>query len=213
MVAVVQSAQWANHTLRFGIDFRHIKSPLTPPGLEPYAVFISPDEILAGAPIAPYVFRFLPATPVFNQTALFAQDEWRVHPRLNLSFGLRWELNPPPTEQHGNDAYTLLGNVGDPASLALAPHGTALWKTTWFNFAPRFGLAWTVRNHPGYQTVLRAGGGAFFDSANEVSTLGYDGLGFRASAFQAGATIPFTTDQLNIPVAVTAPYTSATITA
>lgn len=201
------------HTLRFGVDFRHIKSPLTPPGLEPYAVFTTPEEILTGAPIAPYVFRFLPATPVFNQTALFVQDEWHVHPRLNLSFGLRWELSPPPTEQHGNDAYTLLGNIGDPASLALAPQGTPLWKTTWFNFAPRAGLAWTARNLPGRQTVVRVGGGVFFDSANEIATLGYDGLGFRAAVFQAGATIPFTTSQLDIPVTVSAPYTSATITA
>ena len=201
------------HTLRFGVDFRHIKSPLTPPGLEPYAVFTTPKQILAGAPIAPYVFRFLPATPVFNQTALFVQDEWHVHPRLSLSFGMRWELSPPPTEQHGNDAYTLLGNIYDPASLALAPHGTPLWKTTWYNFAPRAGLAWIVRNQPGRQTVVRVGGGVFFDSANEIATLGYDGLGFRAAVFQAKATIPFTTSQLDIPVTVSAPYTRATITA
>ncbi len=201
------------HTLKFGIDFRHIKSPLTPPGLEPYTVFTSPDEILSGAPIAPYVFRFLPATPLFNQTALFLQDEWRVDPRLNLSLGLRWELSPPPTEEHGNDAYTVLGNIDDPASLTLAPKGTPLWKTAWYNFAPRAGLAWSVHNRPGHQTVIRVGGGVFFDSANEVATLGYDGLGFRAAAFLSGVTIPFTTSQLDIPVTVSAPYTSATITA
>jgi hypothetical protein len=201
------------HTLRFGIDFRHIKSPLTPPGYEPYGVFTDPSQLLAGAPLAPYVFRFLPATPIFDQTALFIEDEWHAHPRLNLSFGLRWEVNPPPTEQHGKDAYTLLGSIGNPSSLALAPQGTPLWKTTWLNFAPRAGVAWKVRNSPRFQTVLRFGGGAFFDSANEVATLGFDGLGFRASAFYSGATLPFTTGQLNVPVNVSAPYTSATVTA
>ncbi len=201
------------HSLKFGIDYRHIKSPLAPPNVEPYAVFTTPQEILSGAPAAPYVFRFLPATPLFNQTALFAQDEWRVHSRLSLSLGLRWELNPPPTEEHGHDAYTLLGSVNDPSSLSVAPQGTPLWKTAWYNFAPRVGVAWIAHNQPGMQTVVRFGGGVFFDSPNEVATLGYDGLGFRASQFQAGAKIPFTASQLNIPVTANAPYTNDTITA
>jgi hypothetical protein len=61
--------------------------------------------------------------------------------------------------------------------------------------------------------VLRVGGGVFFDSANEVASLGYSGLGFRAFALQSGAQIPFTASQLVVPVTVTAPYTSGTITA
>jgi hypothetical protein len=201
------------HSLKFGVDYRHIKSVLAPPNVEPYAVFSTSQQILSGAPAAPYVFRFLPATPLFNQTALFAQDEWHVHPRLNLSLGLRWELNPPPTEEHGQDAYTLFGNVNDPASLSLAPQGTPLWKTSWYNFAPRLGAAWIAHNEPGRQTVVRFGGGVFFDSANEVASLGYSGLGFRASQLQTGASIPFTPSQLNIPVNASAPYTNSTITA
>lgn len=201
------------HVLKFGVDYRHIKSVLAPPNVEPYAVFTTPQQILSAAPASPYVFRFLPATPLFNQTALFAQDEWHVHPKFNLSLGLRWELNPPPTEEHGHDAYTLLGNINNPASLSLAPQGTPLWKTSWYNFAPRLGAAWTAHDQPGRQTVVRLGGGVFFDSANEVATIGYSGLGFRASQLQAGAHIPFTPTQLNIPVTASAPYTSATITA
>ncbi|ADV84374.1 TonB-dependent receptor [Terriglobus saanensis] len=201
------------HSLKFGVDFRHIKSVLAPPNVETYAVFTSSQQILSGAPAAPYVFRFLPATPLFNQTALFAQDEWRVHPRLNLSLGLRWELNPPPTEEHGDAAYTLLGNINIPSSLSLAPQGTPLWKTSWYNFAPRLGAAWTAHNQPGMQTVVRFGGGVFFDSANEIATQGYDGVGFRAQQLYSGALLPFTPSQLNLPVTANAPYTSATVTA
>jgi hypothetical protein len=201
------------HSLKLGVDYRHIKSPLAPPNVEPYAVFTTASQILDGAPDAPYVFRFAPATPLFNETALFAQDDWRIHPRVSLALGLRWELNPPPTEQHGNDAYTLLGNINDPPSLSVAPRGTPLWNTAWYNFAPRLGLAWTAHDQPGLQTIVRVGGGVFFDSVNEVASFGYDGLGFRAQAFQAGATIPFTPSQLNIPITITAPYTDATIVA
>jgi len=201
------------HSLKFGIDYRHIKSVLAPPNVEPYAVFTDPQQILSGSPAAPYVFRFLPATPLFDQTALFAQDEWHVNPRLNLSLGLRWELNPPPTEEHGNDAYTLLGDINDPSTLSVAPQGTSLWKTSWYNFAPRLGAAWTAHDQAGRQTVFRIGGGVFFDSANEVATLGFDGLGFRASQFEPGVQIPYTPSELNIPVTATAPYTNDTITA
>lgn len=71
---------------------------------------------------------------------LFAQDELRVHPRLNLSLGLRWEVSPPPTEQHGNDAFTLLGTVSNSSSLSLAPprsgQGTLCCNTSqlWSSF-------------------------------------------------------------------------------
>ena len=202
-----------NHTLKFGADYRHIKSPIAPPTVEPYTIFQSPNEILTGAPSLPFVYNFLSATPLFNQAALFGQDEWQLHPRLHVSFGLRWELNPPPTEQHGNDAYTLSGDINSPASLVLAPRGTPLWKTTWYNFAPRLGIAWTAHDQSGAETVVRAGGGVFFDSANEVATQGYSGLGFRAFQLQSGAILPFTASQLDVPITATAPYTSGTITA
>jgi hypothetical protein len=201
------------HSISLGVDYRHVKSPLQPPNVEPYAFFSTPTQTLNGSPLLPYVFRFLPATPVLNQLAVFVQDEWRVHPRLNLSLGLRWEVDPPPTEQHGNDAYTLLGNINDPTSLTVAPQGTPLWKTPWFNFAPRIGAAWAVHNQPGLQTVIRFGGGAFFDSLEEIATLGYDYLGFSASKLWPGATIPFTVNQLDIPITADPPYTSTAIVA
>jgi hypothetical protein len=201
------------HNLKFGIDYRYIKSLIGPPEVEPYAVFESAQSALTGAPTLPLVLSFVQATPVFHQVSLFAEDEWRALPRLTLSYGLRWELSPPPTEQHGNDAFTLLGNINDPATLTVAPRGTPLWNTSWYNFAPRLGVAWIARTRPGSETVLRAGGGVFFDTANEVDTVGFSGLGFEAMAFRAGATLPYTAAQLDVPITTTPPYTSTTITA
>ena len=202
-----------HHTLKFGVDFRHIKSVIATATVEPYVIFFSPSEILNDTPSLPYVFNYVPATPLFNQIALFAQDEWRIHPQLTISAGLRWEANPPPTEEHGNDAYTLLGSIDDPASLTVAPQGTPLWKTTWYNFAPRLGVAWTAHDRPGGETILRAGGGVFFDSVNSVASMGYSNLGFGSYAVETGAMIPFTTSQLTVPISVTPPYTDAVIVA
>jgi hypothetical protein len=204
---------YRDHDLSFGVDYRHLRSQLSPPNVEPYVAFQSAQEVLKGAPSLPYVYSFMPATPLFSQAALFAQDEWRVASGLHLSMGLRWEVNPSPTEAHGNSAYTLNGDINNPASLSLAPRGTSLWKTAWFNFAPRVGIAWTAHKTPGQQTVLRAGGGVFFDSANEVATLGYSQLGFRAYQFVSGATLPFTASQLTVPIVVAPPYTSAVVIA
>jgi hypothetical protein len=202
-----------HHSLKFGADFRHIKSVIAPPEVEPYGVFEQTQTILAGTPDIPLVFSFLQATPLFHQVAAFAQDEWRAHSRLSLSFGLRWEVTPPPTEQHGNDALTLRGSLGDPATLTVAPRGTPLWKTDWYDFAPRIGTAYVVRDQPGRETVLRAGGGVFFDSANQVAANGFSNLGFSASASPSGVQLPFTPSQLNVPITVTAPYTSGVISA
>lgn len=202
-----------HHMFKIGFDWRHIKSVIAPPEVEPYVVFTSGQQILSGEPAIPYVFNFRPATPLFNQIAAYFQDQWRVSSKLSLSAGLRWEANPAPTEQHGNDAYTLLGDINNPASLEVAPQGTPLWRTTWSNIAPRLGVAWTVHDHPGLETVVRGGGGVFFDSANEVASLGYSALGFRSSQFYPGTELPFTATQLNVPIDVSPPYTSATVIA
>jgi hypothetical protein len=204
---------WRNHNLKFGGDYRHIRSSLNPPSVEPYPIFETAQSAISGKPDIPYVFNYASATPLLQENALFAQDEWHIKPHLSLSFGLRWELDPPPTEAHGNDAYTLLGNLAVPSTLAVAPRGTPLYRTTWYNFAPRFGAAWTAQSKHGWETVVRSGGGVFFDSPDEVATLGFSQLGFRAMNTVAGAQIPFTVSELTIPITVSAPYKGSTIVA
>lgn len=151
-----------HHVLRFGIDERHIVSPIIPPLVDVQFEFESRQSMLANAPELTYIGKGVAKTPVFNEFAAFLQDEWRPTPTVTLSSGVRWEVDPAPTEAHGNDAYTVLGDIDNPATLTLAPRGTSLWKTYWYNFAPRIGVAWTARQRPNYQTVVRAGSGILF---------------------------------------------------
>jgi hypothetical protein len=58
--------------------------------------------------------------------------------------------------------------------LTLAPFGTTLWNTSYGNFAPRLGVAYSVT--PKGDFVLRAGWGIFYD-------LGTDAVGFLGSAY------------------------------
>ena len=89
------SAQVGHHFLRFGIDGRHIVSEIIPPALSVEADFLDENSMLNNLASDISITRSDPARPVFNQFALFLQDEWRISNSLTLSSGLRWEPNPP----------------------------------------------------------------------------------------------------------------------
>ncbi len=200
------------HQLKMGIDYRHIQSPIISTQ-NPYAGFIFESErsLLSNRADIAVLLKQLSAIPIFTETAVFAQDEWRLSKQLNLSIGLRWEVDPPPAEEHGNIPYTLLGNIADPLSLKLAPKGTALWRTTWYNFAPRLGLAWTAHAHPEWETILRSGVGIFFDTDNQLAANGFSGIGFSANNLVYSAPVPVTPEQLNFQPSTTPPYTDDVI--
>ncbi|WP_260740719.1 TonB-dependent receptor [Tunturiibacter lichenicola] len=199
------------HQLKFGVDYRDIKSPLIPPSPYAFGLYVTPADVLSNSATILSILKTNAATPIFHQFSAFAQDEWRLKTNVALSLGLRWEVNPPPTEEHGDDPYTLLGDISQPSSLTLAPQGTPLWKTTWFNLAPRLGVAWTANQTRGRETVLRTGGGVFFDTDNELATQGFAGLGFSANQRFFGAAAPITPAQLDFSPSATAPYASSVV--
>jgi hypothetical protein len=59
--------------------------------------------------------------------------------------------------------------------------------------------------------VLRAGGGAFFDTANESATLGYGGVGFYQTQLTAGSPLPAVPSQLTFTPSAAPPYTNKTV--
>src|SRR5262249_489208 len=96
--------------------------------------------------------------------SLYAQDTWKISPRITLTYGLRWDVNPALKGKNlANQPFTLTG-LDNPAAingaaLALAPRGTPLYETTCANVAPRIGLAWRLSNG----ATLRGGFGIFYD--------------------------------------------------
>lgn len=165
-----------SHRLKFGVDYRRL-APLaaqSTPLLE--HIFLSKSDVQANNPLV-IAETFAPAYPLYKNFSAFAQDEWRASHRLSLSLGVRWEVNPPPGVTQGLMPYTLQGSI---PAWTLAPQGTPLWRTTWFNFAPRFGVAYVLHDAPGGETVLRCGGGIFFDTGQQAGSYGFNGPGFRA---------------------------------
>ncbi|MBV9771867.1 MAG: carboxypeptidase regulatory-like domain-containing protein [Bryobacterales bacterium] len=104
-----------NHTLKFGVDFRTVSyTTVNNFGLADefgYLNFLGSfsgnafADLLLGVPSLNIVFDIGPhIDEISHHFATYAQDEWRVTKNLTLSFGLRWELQPPFTEAHGNIA-------------------------------------------------------------------------------------------------------------
>jgi len=81
-----------------------------------------------------------------NDYAIFAQDDWKILPRLSLSFGLRYEYQQMPK---------VIASLVNPA----IPQ-TGQLPTDHNNFGPRVGFAWDVTGKG--KTVLRGGYGIYY---------------------------------------------------
>jgi hypothetical protein len=163
-----------NHAFKAGVDYRRL-APTSNSGN--YKRSFLPDNIAdlvnnvptAATIVAPQVVLH----PIYNNFSAFAQDTWRISPRLTLTYGLRYEVNPSPSEKNGNLPPVAL-NIATPATLALAPAGTRLYGTSYTNVAPRLGVIYSPSSAS--RTVVRGGFGLFYD-------LGYE---FTGSAFSTG---------------------------
>ncbi len=185
------------HTLRYGVDYRRLLTSERLPPLWEVGFFSDRNSVLTNAPTGLYVYtQSINMKALQHEFSLFAEDEWRVTDRLSLSYGLRWDLNPPPTDRNGNTPYTA-DQVTNLATVAAAPRNTALWHTTYGNVAPRVGFAYQIHRTPGQETVLRAGGGLFYDTGVALSTQGYYGIGttgfanYTAGVAPAGSSTSF----------------------
>jgi hypothetical protein len=196
------------HNFKFGVDYRRVATPLKLPSYQSAVVFYDVSELLSDTPATVQVSRYGgPFEPVYSNLSLYARDEWRIKPRLNLSLGVRWELNPAPKDALGKNPYTV-DQLADLSTTKLAPEGTDLWKTRYNNFAPRIGVAYRIHDEPGRETVLRAGFGMFYDTGNNQASSGYTGVGRSTSEYYYGSPFPLTAAQYaSIPQPSTAtPY-------
>ncbi|HET6890368.1 MAG TPA: TonB-dependent receptor [Pyrinomonadaceae bacterium] len=185
-----------SHQLKLGVDYRRLAPIINLTSYRQVAVFNSVLQAATGTALQVQVGGFKDnLRPVITNLSLYGQDTWRLSERLSLTYGVRYELNPPPTEQTGNDQFTVTG-LDNPTTLALAPRGTRIYETTYNNFAPRIGVAYQLSERPGREMILRGGFGVFYDTGNGSATSNFIGGNFP---FQASSGL-----LLNVPFPLTA---------
>ncbi|HXQ69052.1 MAG TPA: hypothetical protein VN844_01075, partial [Pyrinomonadaceae bacterium] len=169
---------FGKHDFVFGVDYRRLSPILASRSSEQSLLFNGVTQALTGVPTrVNNLVRISPQTPVFHNLSLFVQDEWRKTQRLQLTYGVRWELNPAPEY---------------PSS------GTRLWKTTYANFAPRFNFAYDLSKRRNADLILRGGIGVHYSVGQEfagdafVDSLPFiDGSAVGSSLLPIAGGLPF----------------------
>jgi hypothetical protein len=175
-----------DHSLKFGGEVS-LSKDIQDTLLNNYGVFTFNNgatrnalaDFLVGIPSA--VSQDAPVTGYTNTwyTAFFIQDDFRIHPRLTLNLGLRWDIQAPPT-----DPYNRVVNYSPGFKSTvnpLAPIGAKFFgdpnverggiPAAFDHFSPRFGFAWDP--HGDGKTSIRGAFGIFYGSisGNEWNTM------------------------------------------
>ncbi len=185
-VSVLDSLSWSKggHELKFGVDYRWLSPFSSPLSYIQFAEFggvtSSPGGALSGTALFADVARLENAALLTRNLSFYGQDTWKASPRLTLTYGLRWEINPSLKGKNSqNQPFTLIG-LNNPATMTLAPRGTPLYDTTYGNLAPRVGIAYQLGSNPNWGALLRGGFGIFYDQ-------GYGSLGITSAFFPFNA--------------------------
>jgi hypothetical protein len=120
--------------------------------------------------------------------AVYSQNDWRPTTKLTLNLGLRWELQPGPTERFNRmsawdfEATNAFGTKGAIAFPGVDGYSRNLWDTTYDNWGPRVGAAYSLND----RTVLRGGFGITYLPSNTGYFSGPTDYG--SANFSAGVT-------------------------
>lgn len=139
-------------------------------------------SFLLGTPASGTVGFGAPVTETVKNFALYAQDDWKITPRLTVNLGLRWEVEPGITDRYNAisnfdpfvqstvNGVNLRGGLVFPGVGGLSRGHRDAEMT---NFQPRLGFAWQALP----RTVIRGGYGITYLPTTGIY-VGLDRSGF-----------------------------------
>ncbi len=174
--------------------------------LQVFSVAIDPQGKVPGEritlPVGPPDFT---RNNRFNEFALYLNDSWRIHPRVTMNLGLRYEyFGVQHNKDQRLDANFYLGGGSDifrrirNGRVLIAPDSSAggLYEPDKNNFAPRAGFAWDVFGDG--RTSLRGGYGLGYERA--LGSVTFDAL-FNPPNY-AIVTLTAGVDTASIPISL-----------
>jgi len=144
--------------------------------------------------------------PAFAQKylAFFSQNEWKATDRLNVYFGLRYDIQPGLTDRFDRvrsidlTKRNVFGMLGEWVFPGYNGQARNLYDTEYNDFGPRFGVAYRLRQN----TVVRAGYGLTYLPSNTgfFGTGGFYGMDAFAYSTNNDAAIAYGTNPQGKPV-------------
>ena len=148
-----------------------------------------------------------------NETDLYMQDQWRLHPNLTLNLGLRYGLQLPFHPLNSSYTTASMGDLcgvsgvapnglcnlfqpgvqpGSHPALAQFTEGTNAYRVDANNFAPTVGAVWTPSPKPGWLGTLMGPEGEFVVRGGYTRAYSRAGLNDFLAIYNAnpGVTIP-----------------------
>jgi hypothetical protein len=130
---------------------------------------------------------------IYGDFAFYAQDTWKIAPRLTVNLGLRWEYWLPFKDadglqlfpNYGNNAIATILNPNATIDFASGSSGRPLYKSDKNNFAPNVSVAWDAFGNN--KTIVRAGYNInYVDDELGTAIIGANNPGLAATASTSG---------------------------